>query len=647
MKIPGSMTQVLRDVLEFVPSKLLDDLVALHLPETTYLDNLNAILDELGSSHPLVQAYIHDYSVQNPEKIVATYEAAGAAGTLGDIYLRKGFHEKALRSFIKSKSYARAAYLAWDRGDTSQATKHFVMLEQLSERRLEFQKPQLSRQLDVNAQLYAIFSHVALVTLRIESEESTTEDVARVIRSIELCGYELTRQGQNDAAKLCYLALAELGELLGRYELFAEGFTNAIRASDAQKRRYETLRWYACFSDGCARQNEEYARAQVLDENARYAEKNAFNFYPYFFHLAAEAWKKSGHDQASDPARAHLVEQCMTAAARTYLNVGAWQPAYQCYEFLLSVDALSHKFDSYQELAAELEDRIDDLELLKRQRALPAFFSSTTTHVPRVRDWLIAHESKHDVEDTCLQMLGDYQNVFRANRRFALIVLCALECSRVRDSKNKDRTQPNTQSDAPKKTEKDREPSTANAISLEMPFEWRIALTKVEHSHLTDAVLRNTKRITSKEAFQILEGVMKSPNINVVEETGRSVVRALSNLLHDDALREDTLKLCLTHSRTDMLNPLIELYENESAVDIRHTLLRASARIGTARAAEFLIDVIHSGSSDEVQKAKEALLEGLGERMLQPIRQEVRFGVNPALREYFASLLQRIEADRS
>jgi hypothetical protein len=394
------------------------------------------------------------------------------------------------------------------------------------------------------------------------------EAVVAAVHHLEEAADRYESSGQRERAFDCYQVLIAIGESTATFEHVLEGYVNVIRIL-----REDHLRYYAVqsFEDAIAKAaaaGEVAAAATLSRELATYARAENLPTVSAFATLGeARLWGEVAQRSMERKGPAELAENALLAAVLAYTEAGQFGRVGDTFRALAGLPLPRGKVAKYQRASSRYDGVnnavVEATPLASHLRSEGGF--PEVWHVDLV-EW----EHRGAASRVCGDVVLDTQRPEPLRRRAMVARIVALAAEEAEAEAG------------PKRSEA--APLVGKLVERLAHIELYEVLSPLEHVYARGslpeqrAVLRALERFYFKRSFALLRGAALS-----AEETLRAdAARTLRELVFPHAF-----------------DPLLRIYREAEAAEVRKACAHALARIDRREAAEAVIELLAEAAEAE------------------------------------------------
>ncbi len=464
----------------------------------------------------------------------------------------RGNHQRAARLYQSEGRYVRAAINLERTGDWNKAVEAWRTARS-----------------DIRPETDAYPHALATVNLALAQREIGEVNPARdlfvqAIMIIEGHADEWENMGFLDEALGAYHALCLIGKTEQRFENLAEGYCNAIRLLKEQGQTYRVFRYYAALTGFGENLGEDHAVATLHREAADFAVRTGTLYQNFYLQQAAQAYIRVAgrtREQSNFP---ELAENAYLAAIDAYNQMGDLRSVDRCYRALSTLELDPDKTERY----ARLADETRTMEAGEVQIYEPSRLLLNPPDLPPVwRDELLEWEAGDDPKSVLSSIVWDLEYGDVARRMALNLILYQLDLRS--DRKGDD---PTLQKQIA---------STMGGLRYTIAYKTLRQLVDSKHAEVRAEVMTAASRMAHPKAFILLE---------------------LGLLDKEDEVRQSALSAITAHTYPEAYDHLVRLYQQNSDVNVRITVLRTLGQIKSFEAAEYLWSVLRSDAVDEQER---------------------------------------------
>jgi|GEM_PF-899748 len=418
--------------------------------------------------------------------------------------------------------------------------------------------------------------------------------------------------GDRDGALRCFQIMVAVGRAAAAFEDISEGYLNCARLLRIKGDRFGTIQALSELIRSAQELGELHAAAELYREAGDYARRMGFIYADHFLMNAGHAWKRVAQEGMEKKRPVSLVESGLLAAVDAYSRTLDHAEVARCYQALAALDVTPNKRDRYQRLATELSQvsatRTEGPDMIP---TLPDYFRRKFGGAEYwIRD-LLEREGGVDIHVATSRLLAD-QNVWDVGRRRALNLFLAFD-----------------------------DHLLANGPHASPPPSLLMMVGESNHPTLVPPLMEAFRRgsVEQKSAAVVAASRMK------LKEACSLVDSALSTERTGDVYRAG-LQALRGLTFPNALDSLVRMFSNHDAAEVKEAAVKNIALIGTAEAAEFLLDVVRSNTAGLGNRAREALMAHATEKMQGVFDNHKRSEPDVALRQFIAGLGARIRSRR-
>ena len=434
-----------------------------------------------------------------------------------------------------------------------------------------------------------------------------------LLEAINLLGEEADAREANrdrDGAFRCFMVMRDVGLASGAFEDAAEGYLNMARLLRLKGDRFGTVQALHELIQVAEEGGELHAAAELYREAGEYARRMGFVYADHFLVNAGRAWKRVAQEALRTNRPQGLVENALLAAVDAYNRTLNHLEVARCYQALSLLEISSARKERYGALAAELS-ALKSGEADSSPPSLPEYFRRRFHPVDHAVQDILAREAGVDIAAAASRLLTDPQ-LFDVSRRRALLLVLALD--------DHARVEGATALPPPLLTA---QIGDARHASLVAPLMDIFRRGGVE---LKVAAVQACTRMKIREAIALVDAALETPPGSEVYQAGLTALRGMTF--------------------PQALDSLVRIFGHHEDRRIKETAIKNAAQVGTSEAAEFLLDIYRTNTSQMGVNAREALSAHVSEKMLGALENNRRGEPNPEVRAFIGQLLNKVRRSR-
>ncbi len=602
VQCPAFITDPIKRAVPERSQTFIDTISQLNAPE----EDVHFAMERLADIFAAEQLYesaglCHDYLSRTNEAILK-YTKTNQHLLVGLVMLREEQYQQAAEIFVHHGHHTHAA-IAYERANNfSEAYAAW-----LHESRRYQHEGQLLQQ--YQAQLAA-----AMSAHQTTYHQEAPQLYEATIYALTQWAAEQEHQMNYQAARYAYRAIIYAARRFSDRSRLLLGHLNTIRLLRLSHQRFNTLRQYDdCITD-LQNVGAHFEQAEILGEAVAFARQHQFEFDTYFEYQAGLGWERVAATLEEQEGQHSLLEHVLTRAAQSYEYAGAFMKAQSLYQRLLTLPELSAVAkDNVERRQLFLSNEFEDPRHLKQTTKRPAFLNEQR-QAHGLQTELLNHTNGYDFETLTKSFVGAHGTIWDIDRRLAFMV-------------------------------------SLRAQSAPLQADEQCRLLQLFTNFQGGPLRRHILRILAKPDIKyrdLLLDVASSPaQVDGLDFAHEMIEVFILWLEHPNTDIQSVAKMAFQKlQRSDALSALRHLYEVTDRVEIQQLILQTAAQIGSAPAAQFLLDVYSEGLPETSENAIQLLEQHAGERMLAPLRKYIDRHFRHDHRQRVEGILQKLRHKR-
>lgn len=435
---------------------------------------------------------------------------------------------------------------------------------------------------------------------RLGDQKAGKSHVVHAMHALSAAADSFEQLGLRERAFDCYLVLIAIGRT-GSFEDLAEGYLNCIRILREDGLKLYVQRYSEDFQALAMQRNELHAAATLYREAAEYARKVGLPSAARYRELGAEAYVLAGEQALARGAPPEMVENAFIAAIDAYNELALYSKVREIYGRLTELALPPTRTARYARLSSRLATVPDG--------PAPSPMTAGSLHTKEGAypstwvDDVIEFELDGDVAETMADVVVD-----------------------------------------PRASDNLRQAAITTQLTL-----WAEGSGSAPRAATYVEALRSMKAVTLYVSLAPVERLARHPDTSVRAAAmqtvkqylfKRSFVTVRQGLAdRDELVRAEALRAISSFKFGHAIDPLIRIHREASVLTVREVALRSIGAIGSADAAEYLVDVLRHGSASERTIVREALAGTRHGEVRAVIERAAALEVGPA-RDMLQTLLR-------
>lgn len=414
------------------------------------------------------------------------------------------------------------------------------------------------------------------------------------MHSLEAAADGFTQAGLRERAFDCYQVLIHMGRN-GAFENLAEGYLGSIRVLREDGFKYFVLQYYEDFQKLAVERGEFHAASTLFREAAEFCKVHHLPFAAHYLAQAASAQTQRGQQLAARGA-AEMAENAYAASIDILNDLGWYAKVREVYGLMARLELPEARIARYQRLGERLTGHGDQAQTLT---TFPDYLRTRAAYPEIWRLDVIEWEQNADPADTVAELVGDPAQPSFVQRRALLCQLAQF----LGDGS------PATYANLSERL------GDIGSYTVLSPLE---NLIDHESKLVRRSVLSAARKLLFKRTFNLIRKGLVDQEDEVREVAAEAVSRLHFNHAFD---------------------PLQRIFYESREADARLAALGSVGQIASLEAAEFLVEVLRTGSRAERQMAFEQLRQSARGDAAEVIRRAASYESNAEVKQALQSLV--------